>query len=157
MDTVKKQAEITDYVKHLFDEEIQITAITEYGISWNDITQGKINIPDHGVRFDLSFDGKVFGKSLNGIIKGTDYLEVRTDGKFMLNICATIITEDGFTIAVKENGISTPDQYGKAQLNLNMEFHASSKEYEWLNKKQAWIVGEVDLTIGKVNVSGYSN
>jgi len=75
----------------------------------------------------------------------------------MLNIHATIITDDGKTISVKESGTSTPNTSGIAVLHLNMEFFATSTEYEWLNKKQVWSVGEVNMSTGKVHVTGFGN
>ena len=157
METLTYQQEINNYVIHLFDEEIQLTGIKEYGISWDELTKGRVEIPAQGARFDLAFEGKILGEKINGVIKGVDFLEVRADGKFMLNIQATIITDDGETIAVKEYGTSTPDPSGTAILHLNMEFLTASPKYDWLNKKQVWSVGEVNMINGKVNVSGFSN
>lgn len=93
-------------------DEIQLTGITEYGISWEELAKGNIGLPPQGARFNLEFEGSVTGENINGIIKGVDYLEVRADGKFMLNIHAIIITDDGETISVKETGISSPDPSG---------------------------------------------
>jgi hypothetical protein len=157
METLTYQTEISNHVERVFDEEIQLTGITEFGISWEDLVKGNAQLPAQGARFNLEFEGSVNGENINGVIKGVDYLEIRADGKFMLNIHATIITDDGETISVKETGISTPDPLGKAVLHLNMDFYTVSEKYEWLNKKQVWSVGEVDMTTGKVKVTGFSN
>jgi hypothetical protein len=157
METLTYQTEISNHVERVFDEEIQLTGITEFGISWEDLVKGNAQLPAQGARFNLEFEGSVNGENINGVIKGVDYLEIRADGKFMLNIHATIITDDGETISIKETGISTPDPSGKAVLHLNMDFYTVSEKYEWLNKKQVWSVGEVDMTTGKVNVTGFSN
>ena len=142
---------------HIFDEEISLTAITEYGISWGDIAGGKAEIPLNGARFDISFEGKLTGGKINGVIKGTDFLEIRADGKFMLDIRAAIITDDGEIIAVKEDGVSAPGPDGTARLNLNMHFSTISSKYSWLNIKQGWLIGEVDMIKGKVKMKGYIN
>jgi hypothetical protein len=157
METMTYQPEIGSFVEHLFDEEIRLTGITEYGISWKELIEGNAEIPVQGARFDLSFEGKVTGSKVNGVIKGIDYLEIRSDGKFTLNIHARIITEDGEIISVKENGISTPGQSGVAKLNLNMEFLTTSSNYSWLNRKQVWVVGEVDMINGEVKAAGFSS
>ena len=151
------QPGIENYVKEIFTEEINLTEITEYGIDWSDMLKPNTLIPLQGARFDLAFEGIIKGDQLNGVIKGVDYLEIRPDGKFSLNIHATIITNDGFTISVRETGISTPDSSGKAILHLNMDFFTASSEYDWINKKQVWSVGEVDMKSGKVLVTGFSN
>jgi hypothetical protein len=155
METLTYQPEIGSYTEHLFDEEIRLTGITEYGVSWKEIIDGK-RIPVQGARFDLNFEGKVTGR-INGVIKGVDYLEIRADRKFMLNIHARIVTEDGEIIAVKEYGISTPDTSGMAKLNLNMEFFTLSPAYIPLNKKQVWVIGEVNMANGEVKAAGFVN
>ncbi len=157
METKTLQPEIAEYVQQAFDEDISLTGITEYGISWEKLINGSVKIPRQGARFDIAFEGKVYGEQINGTIKGVDHLEVRADGKFMLNIYATIITDDGEIIAVKESGISTPNVNGTAVLHLNMEFFTVSQKYEWINKKVVWSVGEVDMIAGKVKVTGYIN
>lgn len=157
MKTLTYQKQIADFTEHLFDEEIQLTGITEYGISWDELIKGNIKLPSQGARFDLEFEGKIIGERINGSIKGVDYLEVRADGKFMLNIHAVIITDEGESIAVREDGISTPDPSGIAKLHLNMDFYTSSERYNWINKKRVWSVGDVDMTNGKVKVSGFGN
>ncbi|MCB0281578.1 MAG: DUF3237 family protein [Calditrichaeota bacterium] len=151
------ESNITNAVKYLFDEQIVLTGITEYGISWEEMLNGEVQIPQNGARFDITFEGNVVGDAIKGVIKGTDYLEIRTDGKFMLHIQARIVTDDGETIAVKETGISTPGDNGIARLNLNMDFYTSAGKYNWLNSKQVWAVGEVDMINGLVNMKGYSN
>jgi hypothetical protein len=157
METLTYQAEITNFTSYLFEEVIQLTRITEFGISWDDLINSKVEIPPQGARFDLAFEGKVVGEKINGSIKGIDYLEVRADGKFTLNIHAIIVTDDGETISVKEDGVSTPDPSGIAKLNLNMDFYTASEKYSWVNNIQVWSVGEVNMATGEVKVSGYSN
>ena len=156
MNTQMMESKIDSAVKHLFDEQIQLTNIADYGISWEGLTNGDVVIPPYGLRFDLDFEGRLTGE-VNGVIKGTDYLEIRADGKFQLQIQAKIITDDGEIIAVKEDGISTPGDDGTAILNLNMQFYTVSEKYRWINKKQAWAVGQVDMLSGAVNMKCFSN
>ncbi len=73
METQTYQSAIENFTEHIFDEEIQLTGITEYGINWDDLTKDNIEIPVQGARFDLAFEGKVTGNKINGKIKGTEF------------------------------------------------------------------------------------
>lgn len=141
--------------EHLFDEQGHLTRITEYGISWADFIQGKVPPPPEGARFDLAFTGKLEGPKIKGVIDGVDYLTVRADGRFMLNIQAIITTDDGAKIAFYEEGILRPSPDGPARLNLNMKFTTHDPRYSWLNEKQAWGAGTVDNQQGTFEVSAY--
>lgn len=157
METELMTSELQQEFELLFEEEVSLTGITEYGISWNDILSGNVKIPPQGARFDIEFEGKISGEQLNGFIKGVDYLEVRADGNFILNIYASIITDGGEMILLKEDGILSPGDNGSARLNLNMRFSSAYPKYNWLNKKQVWGLGEVNMIEGKVTVKGFTN
>jgi hypothetical protein len=149
-------SEVDEGIKLLFEEEDRLTGITEYGVSWEDLLNGVAILPVQGVRFDIAFEGKLTGSELCGTIKGVDFLEVRADGKFILNIQATIITDDGEAIALKEDGVLTPSPDRVAQLHLNMQFSTASANYDWINKKQIWGIGELNINEGCVYKKGYS-
>lgn len=138
-----------------FEEQIHLKGITEYGISWLDLTSGRQQPGLEGARFDLAFEGSVEGPQLRGTIKGVDYLQVRADGKFMLNIQAMIETNDGKRIAVREDGILFPAENGKAHIQLNLQFTTHHPEYRWLNSIQAWALADVDMQRGEVSVNVY--
>lgn len=157
METINKSLDINSAVEHLFDEEISLTGITDFGVSWEDLTSGKAELPPQGARYNIAFEGKVFGDKINGDIKGVDYLYVRCDGKFELNIQASILTDDGVMIHVHETGVSKPNTDGTAKLNLNLSFSTNSEKYDWLNQKQVWAVGEVNMIHGNVSMKCYSN
>lgn len=146
---------LTDNTELLFEEELQLTNIHEYGTKWDELTTGKVTPGPEGVRFDLDFEGTINGPQINGKIKGTDYLEVRADGKFMLNIHATVITNDGKHIAVREDGILFPKENGKANIQLNLQFTTHHPEYSWMNNVQGWAICEVDMQKGIVDVKVY--
>lgn len=149
------KSSIENNTELFFEEQIHLTGITEYGISWMDLTSGREQPGPEGARFDLAFEGSVEGPQLRGTIKGVDYLEVRADGKFMLNIQAMIETEDGKRIAVKEDGILFPAENGKAHIQLNLQFTTHHREYRWLNSIQAWALADVDMQRGEVSVKVY--
>lgn len=151
------QMNMNEAVTHLFDERVHLTGVIEYGISWSDLLGGKVIIPAQGARFDISFEGELSGAQLSGSIRGVDYLEVRPDGKFMLNIQAAIVTNDGETIALHEDGVLTPDENGaSADLHLTMKFSTFSEKYDWLNQAAVWAIGKVDMSKGEVIVSAFA-
>ena len=144
-------------LKELFTQKVQLTYIREYGISWEELVEEMLAPPAQGARFDIGFEGKLSGDRLRGGISGIDYLEVRADAKYQLNCYATIITHDGETIAFHEDGTLTPNEAGIAQLYLNMNFSTASANYQWLNQKLAWGLGEMDMRKGFVNTRAYTN
>lgn len=146
---------ITERSQKLFEETAQLTGILEYGVSWEQLIGGQIEIPSQGARFDITFEGKLSGERLNGSIKGVDYLTVRADGRFDMNIQATITTDDGARIAFHESGVVSPQAEGPAELYLNMEFNTAHEQYTWLNGLQAWGRGTADQGSGEVKVTSF--
>lgn len=140
----------------LFDEKLHLTGIDEYGVSWLELLSGEADLPKEGARFDIHFEGTLSGPKINGTIKGIDYLTVRADGRFMLDIHAAIKTNDGESIAVYEDGQLIPNESGINDLKLNMHFTTASDKYGWLNKVQGWSVGPVNNKNGEVNVKVYA-
>jgi hypothetical protein len=149
--------EIEKGLKPLFEEEVFLTGITEYGIDWEEVWNGVVTVPVQGARFDIAFEGKLKGAELCGTIRGVDFLEVRADGKFMVNIQATVITDDGEAIALKKDGVLTPSPDRAAHLHLNVQLSTASVKYDWINSKQIWGIGEVNMNEGRIVVKGYSN
>lgn len=142
----------------LFEEHIHLTGITEYGISWEEMNAGEQPIPAEGARFDLFFEGDLKGPRITGKVKGVDYMTVRADGKFILSLHAIVITDDGESIALEEDGILIPDEDDPeyADLQLNMKFITATQHYAWLNKKMVWGIGRVDREQGTLHIQAYS-
>lgn len=141
----------------LFTETVHLTGVVEYGISWQALTTGQVKPPPEGARFDISFAGKIIGDQINGTLEGVDYLTVRADGRFVLNIYVTITTDDGEKIAVHESGLLLPpeDDSRIARLQMSMQFTTASPKYAWMNAIQCWALGEVDWNTGAVTVQAY--
>ena len=134
----------------LFEEKVVLSDFEEYGFSMQDLVNGE-RIPEEGARFDIYFEGELTGEKINGKISGVDYLEVRADGRFFLDLHARILTDDGAQIQVTETGIND-----NGALKLNMEFHTNDERYSWLNREQVLGLGTVDFNTGQAIVKGYS-
>lgn len=146
--------------EHLFSEDIHLTGLTEYGLSWEKLTTGQAVLPPEGARFDIAFEGTLAGNKIKGTIAGVDHLTVRADGRFQLDMQAQITTDDGQKIAVHEDGVliaPDPDDESRiAQLRLNLEFTAFSAKYAWINYVQGWGRGTVDWNTGQVEMQVYA-
>ncbi len=144
----------------LFSEDIHLTGLTEYGLSWEKLTTGQAILPPEGARFDIAFEGTLAGDKIKGTIAGVDHLTVRADGRFQLDMQAQITTDDGEKIAVHEDGLLVapdPDDESRiAQLRLNLEFTAFSPKYAWINNVQGWGRGTVDWNTGQVEMQVYA-
>jgi hypothetical protein len=145
---------------HLFDEAVHLTGLTEYGVSWEKLTTGQAILPLQGARFDIAFEGTFEGPRLRGVIAGVDYLTVRADGRFQLDLQANLTTDDGARISVYEDGILIPPapeaQARIAQLRLNLTFTTTSPKYAWINQVQGWGRGTVDWSTGQVELQVYA-
>jgi hypothetical protein len=149
-------ATATEIGQRLFEEEVHLTDIVEYGVSWSKLIAGETPIPAEGARFDLAFEGSLEGERIKGTVKGVDYLDVRADGRFQMTIHATITTDDGARISFTEDGVVSPGPDGIAGLRLNMEFKTSHEKYKWLNALQGWGVGTSNTNTGVVNVTAFA-
>lgn len=153
----KTQAERKIQTKTMFVEEVRLTSITEFGVSWKDLVSGKLGLPPEGARFNVAFEGTVDGPLVSGTKRGIDYLEVRGDGKFVLNLHAVITTSDGENISVQESGVLTPSPVGSpiGKLQLCMRMVSHSSKYKWLNKIDLFGNGYADMLTGKINVTAF--
>jgi hypothetical protein len=147
---------MNEAVEHLFDETARLTRIADYGIGWQEVVAGKAVIPGEGARFDITFEGHLSGKGISGTIKGIDYLTVEPDGRFVLDIHATVVTEDGYSIALREYGVLIPGKKNDlADLHLHMHFTTHIEQYSWLNKSIVRGVGNVNMEAGQLYVSAF--
>ena len=156
---MKTETLMTALGEHLFDEQLQLTNIADYGLRWEDLVSGAVPLPGHGAFFELKFEGKVSGPRLNGHLVGVDYMEVRADGAFNLHIHGTITTDDGARIAVAEDGVlyRPTDDSGIAQFRLTMRFGTGSPKYAWLNQAHVWCIGQANWNTGEVTAKGYGS
>ena len=158
METQTATSKTPNQIMTLFEEQVQLTGIKEFGLSWEDMIQGKAGIPPEGARFDISFEGDLKGPQIEGRIRGVDYLTIRADGRHMLRIYATVITNDGESIALEEDGILIPDSENpeKASLQFSMKFTTAVTKYAWLKNLPVWATGNIDRVTGSVYVRAFS-
>jgi hypothetical protein len=140
--------------EHLYTIKLNLTGMTEYGVSFSDLTSGSISPPAEGARFDAAFEGQATGAKLNGTVSGVDYMRVRGDGRMELHIHETITTTDGKNIDAQGDGVGIPrPEGGILDIRVNMTLFTSLEDYKWVNPLQVWGIGVVNLAEGTIEVS----
>ena len=139
----------------IYEYDLDVTGMTDYGVSLDAILSGKEKIPLQGARVDVAFEGRAVGR-LAGLVRGTDYLRIRADGRIDLDIHAVVETEDGCRIALTADGVGNP-RAGEpvADLFENASLTTAAEEYAWVNARQAWGFGTVDFATGKIHIDAY--
>jgi hypothetical protein len=139
----------------IYEMELDITGVTEYGVNMNAVLAGQEAIPLHGARFDLAVDGRFKGR-LAGRAHGVDYVRVRADGRMELDLHLIIETEDGHRIALSGDGQAAP-RPGEPVLDIfaNVRLSTASRKYAWVNERQIWGVGTASLATGKALAEGF--
>ena len=139
----------------IYEYDLDITGVTDYGVSLEAILAGKEEIPSQGTRFDVAFEGNATGR-LSGRVRGIDYLPMRADGRIDLDICATIETADGFRIGLSAGGVAVM-RPGEpiADLCENVTLTTAAAGYAWVNTHQIWAPGTVNLATGKIHIDAY--
>jgi hypothetical protein len=67
----------------IYEYDLNITGVTDYGVTMDALLSGKEKIPPQGARFDVAFAGPVKGR-VTGSVHGVDYLRMRADGRIDL-------------------------------------------------------------------------
>jgi uncharacterized protein DUF3237 len=116
----------------IYEIEVNITGMTDYGVTMDAILSGKEKVPLQGARFDVAFEGHGKGR-LTGKIRGVDYVLMRADGCAELDIRATLETEDGYRIAAHIDGVGTPRANEPiVDLAENARLATAAPKYEWV-------------------------
>ena len=139
----------------IYEYELDLTEMVDFGISLPAILSGEATIPPQGARIDAGFDGRSNGR-LSGRVHGIDHLFVRADGRFELNIRAIIETDDGHRIAMFADGVAVPRANEPiADLSENVTLTTAAVSYSWVCARQIWATGTVNFVTGKINIAGY--
>lgn len=99
----------------IYEYEIDVTGVTDYGIPLDAILPGQVPVPPQGVRVDVAVAGPVAGR-LAGTVRGVDMPR------------ATEPVADFFE---------------------NVTLSTAAEEYAWVNARQGWAVGTVDLPLAR--------
>jgi hypothetical protein len=139
----------------IYEMELDLAGVTDYGLSMEAILSGQKAIPLHGARFDLAVNGPFKGR-LAGRAHGVDYVQVRSDGRMELDLHLIIETDDGHRIAMSGDGQAAlrPSEQ-VLDIFANVRLSTASKEYAWVNERQIWGVGTTSLATGKVLAEGF--
>lgn len=139
----------------IYEYDLDVTGMTDYGITLDAILSGQTPVPPQGVRLDVAFAGVATGR-LAGRVHGTDFTRMRADGRIDLDIRAVIETHDGHRIALSADGVAIPHAAEPAaDIWENVALTTASSEYQWVNARQVWGVGTVDFAAGKIHIVGY--
>jgi Protein of unknown function (DUF3237) len=139
----------------IYEYDLDVTGVTDYGVSLEAILAGKEKVPPQGARIDVAFEGRGKGR-LSGRVRGFDYLRIRSDGRVDLDIHATIETGDGFRIALSADGVGLPHAADPtADIFENVCLTTAAAEYAWVNTRQIWGVGTVNFATGKIHIDAY--
>src|SRR4051794_9427925 len=87
----------------IYEMELDLTGVTDFGVNMDAIIAGKEAIPLQGARFDLAVRGPFRGR-LAGQAHGVDCVRVRADGRMELDLHLIIETDDGHRIALSGDG-----------------------------------------------------
>lgn len=139
----------------IYEYDLDITGMTDFGVSLDAILAGTATIPPQGARFDVAFAGEAKGR-LSGKVTGVDYLRLRADGRLDLDIRATIESVDGTRIALYADGVGVP-RAGEpvADLSENVTLTTAAPAYAWIQDRQIWAVGTVNMATGKIHLDAY--
>jgi hypothetical protein len=139
----------------IYEYDLDVTGVVDYGISRADIMAGKAAIPPQGARIDVAFEGRANGR-LSGRVRGVDYLLMRADGRVDLDIRAAIETDDGKRIALSADGVGVARAMEPvADLCENVRLTTAAADYAWVNRQQVWAPGTVNFATGKIHIDAY--
>jgi hypothetical protein len=139
----------------IFEYDLDITAVTDYGANMETLFTGRESVPLQGAQFDVTLSGSIKGR-VTGTMRGIDYLRVRADGRRELDLRGTIETDDGNSIAFSADGVGTPRD-GEPIVDLAVKIHllTAAAAYAWVNARPAWGAGYANLATGKIHIDAY--
>ena len=133
----------------IYEYDLDVTGMTDFGVSMEAILTGKAKVPPQGARVDVAFEGRAQGR-LAGHVRGVDYLRLRADGRVDLDIRATIETDDGHRIALCADGVGVPRATEPiGDLCENVSLSTASTDYAWVNTRQIWGIWDGEFRDGQ--------
>jgi Protein of unknown function (DUF3237) len=139
----------------IFEYDLDITAVTDYGANMEALFTGRESVPLQGAQFDVTLTGSIKGR-VTGRMRGIDYLRVRADGRRELDLRGTIETDDGSRIAFSADGVATPREGEPiVDLAVKIHLHTAAAGYAWVNARPAWGAGYANVATGKIHIDAY--
>ena len=139
----------------IYEYDLDVTGMTDYGVSLDAVLSGKAQVPPQGIRLDVAFEGRASGR-LAGRVRGVDYARMRADGRVDLDIRATIETDAGQRIALSADGVAVPRAAEPvADLCENISLGTAAPGYAWVSARQVWGYGTVNFATGKIHIDAY--
>ena len=139
----------------IYEYDLDVTGVTDYGVTLEAILSGQEKVPPQGARIDVAFEGRAIGR-LAGRVRGVDYLRLRADGRIDLDIRAIVETGDGRRIALSADGVGVPRAAEPvADLSENVSLSTAAEDYAWVNTRQIWGSGTVNFATGKIHIDAY--
>ncbi len=154
----------------MFNLPYRLEHLTSYNVTL-ELPPEVIGPVPEGIRVNVYLTGgKASGPKLNGQIRpvGGDWLIIRTDGVGVLDIRATLESDDGALIYAAYSGIVDLGQDGYQRF-LNGElppdgtpycvvprFTTADSRYQWLNRLQCVSIGEMNLSNSEVRYDVYA-
>jgi hypothetical protein len=154
----------------MYDHKYELEHICSYNIRVQ-MPPEVIGPVAEGLRLNGYQDGgEVTGPRLRGKMRagGADWATVRTDGVFVMDVRATMETDDGALIYISYNGLMDlgPDGYEKmlggavpddgAPMRITPRFQTAHPQYQWLNRLIFVGVGEIHLSVPEVRYDIYA-
>lgn len=140
----------------IYTANFGITALTEFGYSFEGMMADEQPIPLEGTQFNIALSGVVKGEKLNGKFEALDYMRVRSDGGMELNLFGTITVEDDIKIAWRASGTGRPNpETGQVILNEEISMFTNNEKYAWVNNTLFWGRGVANLAKQELEVKVY--
>ncbi len=139
----------------IYAYDAALTGTVGFGVEFDAILSGAKPIPPQGARFDGGFEGPMTGR-IAGHIRGVDHAYMRPDGRLELNLRAVIETADGARIALAAGGVGVlRADAAMIDLSENVTLITAHEAYAWVNARQIWAIGAVDLAAGRVRLEAF--
>jgi hypothetical protein len=139
----------------IYEYDLDVTGLTDFGVSLDEILSGKAKIPPQGVRIDVALEGRATGR-LAGRVWGVDYIRMRADGRIDLDIRAVFETANGRRVALSADGVAVPRAAEPiADLCENIRLGTAAADYAWVNTRQVWGTGTVNFSTRKVHIDAF--
>jgi hypothetical protein len=153
-----------------YQHDFRMEYLFSYRVAWENPPEILGPVPE-GLRVNFYLvGGEVEGPRLNGRIKpvGGEWFVVRPDGVGMLDMRATIETDDGALIYAPFTGILDIGEGGyEALLRGELapdgttfrsapRYSTAHPDYQWINRLQCMGIGEVHPSLGEARVDVYA-